>query len=97
MGSRYSDDSKWWTLDCESCPNRHSFYCYWGLHRIRLVTAYDYGKLHRPRHCEYVKKPPMRGAKYWEEWRKYNNPGAELPKVVVEQLKLMFPPQGGTG
>jgi len=79
---------KWWTLDCEECPSRKESICYWGTYRKKLVSEWPYGKIHKPKHCEFRNKPPINDLSWW------NIPEAEemgenTEKILVQQGRLL--------
>lgn len=74
-------DSKWWTKDCESCPCRLDDICLWGIRDKRLVKCWS-DREHKPRHCEYINRPPMRSELTPRESR-YITKFSEVPKYVM--------------
>lgn len=60
MSGKPKLDYKWWTLDCDNCDCHVDGICLWGVRDKVLSKAYGDGREHKPKHCEYQGKPPMR-------------------------------------
>ena len=80
----YDGNPKWWTKDCEDCPCRKEFNCYWGSYRKELVTVWPGGKIHKPKHCEYRNRPPVRDPRWW------NIPEVREKETVTNKQGKLF-------
>lgn len=81
-------DYKWWTLDCEGCHCQIDGVCLWGVRDKVLTKAYSDGREHKPKHCEYLGKPPMRSEIVKHESRFMGGELGEPRYVIGRQLEL---------
>lgn len=82
-------DSKWWTLDCDKCACQIDGICLWGVKDKRLEWEYGDSREHKPKHCEYFGKPPMRSTIVKRENR-FIGEGIKDNRYVLERQLNLF-------
>lgn len=77
---------KWRTKDCDGCHCCDDDICLWGVRDKKLVHSFASGGEHKPKHCEYIGKPPMRSEIVRHESYGRHEIEEKIPRQIIMQI-----------